>query len=194
MASCRSEGSLRNNLVSLFLRLLMASAVLPLAGCIAHAPGNGGGGQNLGRGNVIPILASLSTCEHADNAQHRAIHRDGDRHRKSGGYLELGRGSRTRALVCTATGSALGTITSTGTSTMTYTAPQGPLPISPCGVAVTATSNEDNSTTGQAFVNVHVIVTVTSASATNTIGQGAIYSCRRRSRALRARIRAWTGA
>ena len=111
MASCRSEGSLRNNLVSLFLRLLMASVVLPLAGCIAHAPGSGGGGQQIqvAVASTPPSTTqlSVSTPTTPSTLQYTAT--------------VTGTGNQavtwtlaadpSASVVCTATGTGLGTVT-----------------------------------------------------------------------------------
>ena len=171
MAFCRTEDSLRNYAVSALSCLLLLSIVLSLAGCIAHAPGNGGGGGKqiavaVASSPASPASVSVSTST-PSTVQYTATV-TGTSNQAVTWTLAADPDATT---VCTASGSALGTIATTGTNTMTYTAPAGPLPMSPCGVAVTATSNEDNVTTGQALVNIHVVVTV--SPATDTIGQGA---------------------
>src|SRR5580700_1471170 len=163
-----SEGPLRKFLPAVLSWSIALSALLVCVGCIAHAPNSNQQIQVAVTSSPtspasVPVTTPMttSTVKYTANVT-------GTSNQAVTWTLAADPNAGT---VCTATGSALGTITPTGNNTMTYTAPSGPLPMSPCGVAVTATSNEDNSTTGQALVNVHVIVAV--SPATDTIGQGA---------------------
>ena len=174
MGFCPSEGSLHKFLPAILLSLLVASVVIPLAGCIAHAPDNGGGG-----GGTTPLLVSvtsspaspanvlLSTATAPSTVQYTATVAGTSNQAVTWSLAA----DTTASTVCTATGDALGTMAVTGTSTMTYTAPlpTTPLPVSPCSIVVIATANQDNTTTGQALLNVHVIVTV--SPATDSIGE-----------------------
>jgi hypothetical protein len=157
-------------LASAFSCLLAASVIFPLAGCIAHAPGSGGGNQQI----QVAVASSpssttqlpVSTPTIPSKLQYTATV-SGTSNQAVTWSLSADAGASDG--MCSATGNELGTVLSTGNNTMTYTAPQGPLPLSPCGVVVTATSNEDNVTSGQALVNVHVIVSIAPSPA--NIGQ-----------------------
>jgi hypothetical protein len=176
MGFCPSEDLLQKSLPAILLSLVVASVVIPLAGCIAHAPDNGGGG-----GGTTPLLVTvtsspaspanitLSTATVPSTVQYTATV-TGTSNQAVTWSLAA---DTTANTVCSATGSALGTMTVTGPSSMTYTAPlpTTPLPVSPCSIVVIATANQDNTTTGQALLNVHVIVTV--SPVTDMIGQGA---------------------
>jgi hypothetical protein len=167
-----SEGSLRKFLFSALSCFIAASIILPLAGCIAHAPGSGGGGQQqqilvtVTSSPVAPASVPVSTASTPSTVQYTATVAGTSNQAVTWTVAADPTASNG---ICSATGSQLGTVATAGNNTMTYTAPQGPLPISPCGVVVTATSDEDNTTSGQALVNVHVIVNI--AAAPGTIGQ-----------------------
>lgn len=173
MVSISSEGSLRKSLFSAVSCFIVAAILLPLAGCIAHAPGSGGGGQqqqilvSVTSSPASPASVPVSTTTAPSTVQYTATV-TGTSNTAVTWALAADANATT---VCTATGAGLGTITSTGANTAAYSAPSTPLVVSPCGVVVTATSSEDGVTTGQALVNVHVIVTV--SPATDTIGQTA---------------------
>ncbi len=55
---CASEDSVRNLLSSTVSRLVVAAVLLPLAGCIAHAPGSGGGGTGTTTVTLSPDTAT----------------------------------------------------------------------------------------------------------------------------------------
>lgn len=153
------------------LSLFAIVVVLPLAGCIAHAPGSGGGGGSrvavaVTSSPASPASVPVSTATTPSSVQYTAAVTGTSNTAVTWSLSAASNGNS----VCTATGAALGTITSTGKDTATYTAPTE-VPVSPCGVAVTATSNEDNITAGQALVNVHVFVSIDPAP--SSIGQGA---------------------
>jgi hypothetical protein len=155
----------RNFLSSAVSCLVISAVLLPLAGCIAHAP-------NSGQQQILVTVASLpvspasvnvSTPSSASTVQYTATVKGTS---NTGVTWTLADYS-SASTVCTATGSGLGTFVITGTNTMTYTAPQT-VPVNPCGIVVTATSNEDTTAAGQGLVNVSVpaiVVTVTSTPA-----------------------------
>ena len=178
MNPCSSEGPVRKILFSAVSCVITASILLPLAGCIAHAPGSGGGGGGGGQqplvvtvtsSPVAPAFVPVSTSSAASTVQFSAsVSPSTSSQAVTWGQPTLGPNSTSSA-----TGSGLGTIDANGL----YTAPQT-IPICATGVttcelqvAITATANADNLTTGQALLNIHVIVTV--SPATDTIGQGA---------------------
>ena len=168
MPSIVSEGSLRKSLFSAVSCFIAAFIILPLAGCIAHAPGSGGGGQqqpiqvSVTSSPASPASVPVSTTTAPSTVQYTATVAG----TSNTAVTWTVAADPNATAVCTATGAGLGTISSTGL----YTAPST-IPVSPCGVVVTATASEDGVTTGQALVNVHVFVTITPA--TDTIGQGA---------------------
>jgi hypothetical protein len=59
MAFCESEGPLRTFLSSAVSRLVLAAVLLPLAGCIAHAPGSGGSSTGTTTVTVTPTSATV---------------------------------------------------------------------------------------------------------------------------------------
>jgi hypothetical protein len=165
MAFCESEGSVRNFLSSAIFRLIVAAVLLPLGGCIAHAPGSGGKQLlvSVTSTPAAPASINISTASTPSTVLYSASVTGTSNQAVTWSLSDYSSAST----VCTATGNGLGTMAITGTSTMTYTAPTS-VPVSPCGIAVTATSNEDNVTAGQALVNVSappVTVTVTSSPA-----------------------------
>ena len=149
--------------------VITASILLPLAGCIAHAPGSGGGGQQLAVA-VTSTPSSPASVPVSGTTPSTVLYTATVTGTSNQAVTWTLAADSSASVVCTATGTGLGTVTSTGVNTMTYTAPST-LPLSPCGVQVTATSNEDNATTGRALVNIHVFVTI--GAAPSTIGQGA---------------------
>jgi len=173
MGFCPSEDLLQKILPAILLSLVVASVVIPLAGCIAHAPDNGGGGSTpllvtVTSSPASPANIILSTATAPSTVQYTATV-TGTSNQAVTWTLAA---DTTATTVCTATGTALGTMAVTGTSTMTYTAPlpTTPLPVSPCSIVVTATANEDNTTSAQVRLNLHVIVSINPAP--DTIGQG----------------------
>ena len=166
MAFSPSEGPVRKFSSSVVPCLLVAAVLFPLAGCIAHAPGSGGGQQILVTVTstpTSPASVSVSTASTPSTVQYTATV-SGTSNQAVTWSLAAYSNVTT---VCTASGTGLGTIVVTGSNTMTYTAPQT-VPVSPCGIVVTATSNQDNVTTGQAILNVHslqLVITVTSSPA-----------------------------
>jgi hypothetical protein len=175
MNLCSSEGPVRKILFAAVSCVITASILLPLAGCIAHAPSSGGQ-QQIQVAVTSPLTApygvAVSTATQTSTVPFTAAV-TGTSNTAVTWSLSADPNATT---VCTASGSGLGTITSTGTDTATYTAPSI-LPLSPCGVIVTATAS-DNSTTGESRANVHVVVTISPKTSTitqgpETIGQGA---------------------
>jgi hypothetical protein len=172
MSISATEVSLRNLKRQAWYRAIVLVSLLPLAGCIASAPGGGGGGS---KPITVTVTSSptapasvfvMNTSGMPDTVQYTATVTGTSDTAVTWTLSAYSNAS----VVCTATGSGLGTITTTGSNTMTYTAPSI-LPVSPCDVVVTATSSKDNVTTGQALVKVSVFVTINPAPP--TIGQGA---------------------
>jgi len=150
-------------------RLVALTGMLPMAACIAHAPGNQQQKQisvTVTGSVASPASIPVSTATTPSTIQYTATV-TGTGNTAVTWSLAAASNSST---VCTATGAALGTITATGADSITYTAPTE-VPVSPCGVAVTATSNEDNSSKGQSLVNVHIMLAISPLN--DTIGQGA---------------------
>jgi hypothetical protein len=175
MALSPTEGPVRKFSSSVVPCLLVAAVLFPLAGCIAHAPGSGGGQQQIQvkvtSSPASPASVPVTTPTAASTVQYTATVTG-----SSNPVTWSLAADPSASTVCTATGTGLGTITNTGANAMTYTAPST-LPVSPCGVVVTATAS-DNVTTAQALVNVHVVVVVSPQNSTvtqapETIGQGA---------------------
>ena len=149
------EVSLQTSRQKAWYRAIVLLGLLPLAGCIAHAPGSGGGGGGQQR-IVVTVTPTPSSVAFGGTQQFTAA--------VTGNSNTSVTWSMSSASNC---GGAID-----GSSGL-YTAPASPstLPVSPCQVTITATSNADKTTTGQALANVHVVVTV--SPATGTIGQGA---------------------
>src|SRR5215467_1630037 len=152
-----------------FAHLIVLTGILPMAACIAHAPGHQDQNQievSVTSSAGTPATVPVSVPNQPTTIQYTAS------------VTGTGNTDVTWSLaaasnldpVCTATGDALGTFVVTGNNSMTYTAPTD-VPLSPCGVAVTATSNADHETIGQALVKVTVAVVVSPAN--DTIGQSA---------------------
>jgi len=141
------------------------AAVLPLGGCIAHAPGSGGGGQQK------PILVTVSPTPQSvavsAKQQFTATLANTDNQNVTWS-LALGPNSTSQA-----TASQLGSIDSTGMYTAPSTVPACAAGVTPCEiqVAVVATSQADSTASGQALADVHVIIGITPT--TDTMGQGA---------------------
>jgi hypothetical protein len=155
-------------------RVILLSAVLPLAACIAHAPDSGGGGGGGSQPltvtvspspNILPVSTSApSTVQLA-----ASVSPSGTNQAVTWGDPTLSANSTS-----TATGSGLGTITPDGLYTAPTTIPTCPAGITQCELQVvaTATSVANPAYSGQTLINVHVVVTVTPTNIT-TIGQGA---------------------
>jgi len=144
----------------LILNLVALAAILPLAACIAHAPGNGGGG---GQSQiVVTVNATTSTSVPVSTATTPStvqLTASVTGTSNTAVTWSLAAAQIQGTTTCTATGAGLGSISGSGSS-ITYTAP-GPsnlLPQSPCGIAVIATSAEDTGVSGQALVRVQAIL------------------------------------
>jgi hypothetical protein len=159
---------LLNSNYQLCLRAIALSAVLSLTGCIAHAPGSGGGGGS----QPLTVTVSPSTTppmsvpvsvpnQPPSTVQFSATVTPSSSSQNVTWSLVPGQNSS-----CSATNNGLGTISTGGV----YTAPTS-ISAAPCTVAVTATSTANTSYSGFAPVAVHVIVSISPAS--DTIGQGA---------------------
>lgn len=179
MSISASEVSLRNSKRQVWCgaswsRAIVLLSVLPLAGCIASAPGSGGGG---GQKQVVvtvspasppPIGLGVSTATTPSTQQFTAAV-TGISNTAVTWSLSL---APNQVSTCTNSGTGtngLGSFVTSGNNSMTYTAPQQ-LTGSPCGVAITATAS-DNVTTGESLASVHVVVNI--APVTDSIGQGA---------------------
>lgn len=152
-------------------RVIVLSAVLPLAGCIAHAPGNGGGGGSQPLTvTVSPTPASVPVSPlTGSTVQFSAVVTPSTANQAvTWGNPTLGPNSNS-----TATGAGLGTITKNGLYTAPTTIPSCSGGVTNCElqVVVTATSDANSSYSGQALINVHIAITI--APLTDMIGQGA---------------------
>jgi hypothetical protein len=173
-----SEVSLRSSKVRAWYRAIVLSSLLPLAGCIAHAPGSGGGG---GGGGPQPIQVTVTTTVPApisipvsipgqppSTLTFTATLNPTDSKGVTWGPPTLGPNSTS-----TATGAGLGTMDPTGH----YTAPQnipacvGAVTQCELQIQITATAVANSSSQGFALVNVHVVPSI--APLSDTIGQGA---------------------
>ena len=166
---------MRKSLFSAVSCFIAASIILPLAGCIAHAPGSGGGGGGGQQPLLVTVTSSLaapasapvSTPTVPSTVQFSAtVSPSTSSQAVTWGPPTLGPDSTSSA-----TGAGLGMIDANGLYTAPLTVPTCAAGTISCelDVAITATANADGVTTGQALVKVHVIVTVTPA--TDTIGQ-----------------------
>lgn len=155
-------------------RAIILLSLFPLVGCLAHAPGSGGGGQQ----QPLTVTVSPTPVSLAVGAQQTFTAVVGPSGTSQG--VTWGTPTLSANSAASATGAGLGTMSGSGV----YTAPTS---ISSCGagitqcnlqVVITATSTADSSYAGQALVTVHV--TVAMSPLTNsvdgsplTIGQGA---------------------
>ncbi len=156
-----------NSNYQLCLRAIALSAVLTLTGCIAHAPGSGGGGSQpltvtVSPSTSPPMSVPVSVpSQPPSTVQFSATVTPSSSSQGVTWSLVPGQNSS-----CSATNNGLGTISSSGL----YTAPST-ISAAPCTVAVTATSTANSSYSGFAPIAVHVVVSI--SPATDTIGQGA---------------------
>jgi len=139
-------------------------AVLPLAGCIATAPGSGGGQQQPLTVTVSPTPVSLAVG--GQQTFTAVVGPSGTSQAVTWGQPTLSPNS-----AAPATG-GLGTMSASGVYTAPTTISACPAGTTQCNlqVVVTATSNADNSYSGQALVNVHVVVAM--SPLTNSVGGG----------------------
>ena len=152
-----------------FFSVITLGCILTLTACIAHAPGSGGGQQQISV-SVTSSVGSPASVPVSTPTQPSTLQYTATVTGTSNTAVTWSLSDFSTSAACTASGTGLGTIATTSNNSMTYTAPSE-VPVSPCGIVVTATSNADNSTTGQALVNVHILLTI--SPATDTIGQGA---------------------
>jgi hypothetical protein len=144
---------LLNSNYQLCLRAIALSAVLSLPGCIAHAPGSGGGQQQR-----IVVTVSPNPISIAFGATQQ--------------FTAAVTGNSNTAVTWSVSSTAnCGGLIDSASGLYTAPAPPATIPVSPCQVTITATSKADNTTTGQALANVHVVVTV--SPTTDTMGQAA---------------------
>ena len=147
----------------MFYRVVVLLGLLPLAGCIAHAPGSGGGGQK-----VVVAVAPTPQSVAVGAKQQFTASLTGTSNQSVTWTLVLGPNSNSPA-----TTSELGSIDSTGMYTAPSTVPACPAGVTPCEiqVEVVATSKADSTSSGQALANVHIVIAV--SPTTHTMGQGA---------------------
>lgn len=159
-----------NSNYQLCLRLIALSAVLWLTGCIAHAPGSGGGQQQPLTVTVSPSPNSLavSTSGQSTTVQLTATVAPSGTSQDVTWGLSLSANSN-----ATASGSGLGTISASGLYTAPMTIPSCAAGVTQCSLQVvaTATATANTSYSGQALINVHVVIAL--SPVTDTIGQGA---------------------
>lgn len=150
--------------------VIVLSAVLPLSGCIAHAPGSGGGGGGSQPLTVTvsptPSSLAVSTSSQPSTVQFSAVVSPSGTNQAVTWSLSLSSNSN-----ASATGSGLGTITANGLYTAPTTIPSCGGGVTSCElqVVITATSVANSSYSGQTLVNVHVVVVI--APLGDTIGQ-----------------------
>lgn len=167
---------MRKQNLQAWYRAIVLLGVLPLAGCIAHAPGSGGGGG----GGQQPIQVTVTTTMPAPVSIPVSIPgqpstlafsfslNPPDSKGVTWGPPTLGPNSTS-----VASGPGLGTMDPIGN----YTAPQqipacvGAVTQCELQVQITATSVADPTSQGSELVNIHVIPSI--APLTDTIGQGA---------------------
>lgn len=143
------------------LSILASAAVLPLGGCIAHAPGSGGGQQvqvTLSANLTLPAKIPVSTSTTPSTLTFTAT--------VAG---TSNQGVTWTAVPYTGTTCTGGSIQAESGSTATFTASET-ITASPCQMAVTATSTADSNASATALVQTDVVVVV--SPATDTIGQG----------------------
>ncbi len=146
-------------------RAILFLSLLPLAGCIASAPGSGGGGGQ----KQIQVAVSPTPQPLAVGAtQQFAATLTNTSNQSVTWSLTLSPNSNSPA-----TTSQLGSISASGLYTAPTTVPACAAGVTPCEiqVAVTATSQADTTAVGQALANVHITIAVSPAA--DTIGQGA---------------------
>ncbi len=147
----------------MFCRVVVLLGLLPLAGCIAHAPVSGGGEQK-----VVVAVAPTPQSVAVGAKQQFTASLTGTSNQSVTWTLVLGPNSNSPA-----TTSELGSIDSTGMYTAPSTVPACPAGVTPCEiqVEVVAASKADSTSSGQALANVHIVIAV--SPTTHTMGQGA---------------------
>lgn len=148
----------------MFCRVAVLLGLLPLAGCIAHAPGSGGGQKQIAV-TVSPTPQSVGV----GGSQQFAAALTGTSNQSVTWGLSLSPNSTSAA-----SGAGLGTIDANGVYTAPATVPDCAAGTPQCEiqVVITATSKANSSSSGQALANVHVVVSILPTDI-NTIGQGA---------------------
>jgi hypothetical protein len=160
-----SEVPLRESKLQARYRAIVLLGLIPLAGCIAHAPGSGGGGQQ--KQILVTVSPSPQSVAVGAKQQFTASLLNTSNQNVSWS-LALGPNSTSPA-----TSSELGSIDANGMYTAPPTVPACAGGVSPCEiqVAVTATSQADSTASGQALANVHITISISPTTA--TMGQGA---------------------
>jgi hypothetical protein len=165
MSISATEVSLRNSKLQVWYRAIVLMSLLPLAGCIASAPGSGGGGG----GQQILVAVTPTPQSVAVGAKQQFTQKlTNTSNQNVTGSLTLGPNSTSPA-----TASQLGSIDANGMYTAPPTVPACAAGVSPCEiqVAITATSQADSTALGQALANVHIVIGLSPTS--DTMGQGA---------------------
>jgi hypothetical protein len=145
-------------------RAIVLLSLLPLAGCVASAPGSGGGGQKQILVAVSPTPQSVAVGA----IQQFTAASTNTTNQSVTWTLALSPNSNSPA-----SASQLGSISSTGLYTAPTTVPACAAGVTPCEIqlAVTATSQADTTAVGQALANVHITIALSPTA--DTIGQGA---------------------
>src|SRR5882757_1201685 len=165
MSISATEVSLRNSKLQAWYRAIVLLSLLPLAGCIASAPGSGGGGG----GKQILVAVTPTPQSVAVGAKQQFTQKVTNTSNQNVTWsLTLGPNSTSPA-----TASQLGSIDANGMYTAPPTVPACAAGVSPCEiqVAITATSQADSTALGQALANVHIVIGLSPTS--DTMGQGA---------------------
>jgi hypothetical protein len=137
---------------------ILGLAVLPLAGCIAHAPSSSQPQQvsvtvTPSSENFVPVNGTFQFTAAVTGSSNTGV--------TWGLQPNLG---------CNLSGTQLGSISPSGV----YTAPNM-IPISPCAVVVTATANADSTAQFQTLIYVQVAVTITTLPPQNQVATGASF-------------------
>jgi hypothetical protein len=162
MSISATEVYLRNSKLRACVRVVVLLSLFPLAGCLAHAPGSGGGQQK-------PVLVSVSPTP-----EFVAV---GAQQQFTPTVLNTSNQNVTWSLVLSPSSNSpasdLGMIDSNGMYTAPATVPTCATGVSPCEIQVeiVATSQADTTASGQALANVHI--TIAMSPTTDTMGQAA---------------------
>ena len=163
MAFSPSEGPVRKFLSSVIACLSVAAVVFPLAGCIAHAPGSGGGGQQT-TVTVTPATATVS----GGNTQNFTATVTGPSETAVTWYVNGVQNGN----------STLGTLTpgTSGTNTAVYTAPTT-VPTPPT-VSVTAAAVANGTTSKASTVTItqSTVTVALTPPTTATVDAGATWN------------------
>jgi len=167
-----SEVSLRSSKVQAWYRAIVLLGLLPLAGCIAHAPGSGGGGGG-SQPLIVTVAPTPSPVAVGSTQKFSAAITPSSTNQAVTWSLSLGANSSSPA-------TDLGNIDSTGMYTAPTTVPDCAAGVQSCEiqVVVTATAVANTAFSGQTLANGHIVITIspltrTVGGAPETVGQGA---------------------